>query len=296
MGSALTCVCVCFGPHAIVSPSLLSNDTGGTWSENGQTNTDTHTLSLSLSISHTHTHTYTHTHTGEATGMLCCIVGEGALSGSRPLDGTLERPNSGAPTRRGGGGVRKPRASQWPPTGWLSVCVRERLVASRWFIRVWNQRCICLSPVSRQVLDQDNFSPIPVSTEDEYKHYTSQFPMQDPDLDKVETERTNEQHVKERKTPPSGRFSFVNVVRTKKMKQKGLKMNMNKSRHENIKRSWNNICFSWNFKKILKLKCQVKQIMKFIFPGKKRNHEINKNMSWNQPLFFGMKCTKNHEI
>lgn len=37
----------------------------------------------------------------------------------------------------------------------------------------------------RQVLDQDNFSPIPVSTEDEYKHYTSQFPMQDPDLDKL---------------------------------------------------------------------------------------------------------------
>ncbi|TNN24436.1 Exocyst complex component 6B [Liparis tanakae] len=44
---------------------------------------------------------------------------------------------------------------------------------------------VCLSPVSRQVLDQDNFSPIPVSTEDEYKHYTSQFPMQDPDLDKL---------------------------------------------------------------------------------------------------------------
>ncbi|XP_031706983.1 exocyst complex component 6B isoform X1 [Anarrhichthys ocellatus] len=37
----------------------------------------------------------------------------------------------------------------------------------------------------RQVLDQDNFSPIPVSTEDEYKHYTSQFPMEDPELDKL---------------------------------------------------------------------------------------------------------------
>ncbi|XP_068443869.1 exocyst complex component 6B [Clinocottus analis] len=37
----------------------------------------------------------------------------------------------------------------------------------------------------RQVLDQDNFSPIPVSTEQEYKHYTSQFPMQDPELDKL---------------------------------------------------------------------------------------------------------------
>uniref|UniRef100_A0A8C3AE65 Exocyst complex component n=1 Tax=Cyclopterus lumpus TaxID=8103 RepID=A0A8C3AE65_CYCLU len=37
----------------------------------------------------------------------------------------------------------------------------------------------------RQVLDQDNFSPIPVSTEEEYKHYTSQFPVQDPELDKL---------------------------------------------------------------------------------------------------------------
>uniref|UniRef100_A0A8C3ADB7 Exocyst complex component n=1 Tax=Cyclopterus lumpus TaxID=8103 RepID=A0A8C3ADB7_CYCLU len=31
----------------------------------------------------------------------------------------------------------------------------------------------------------DNFSPIPVSTEEEYKHYTSQFPVQDPELDKL---------------------------------------------------------------------------------------------------------------
>ncbi|XP_067436618.1 exocyst complex component 6B isoform X5 [Thunnus thynnus] len=37
----------------------------------------------------------------------------------------------------------------------------------------------------RQVLDQDNYSPIPVSTEQEYKHYTSQFPLQDPELDKL---------------------------------------------------------------------------------------------------------------
>ncbi|KAM8897263.1 LOW QUALITY PROTEIN: exocyst complex component 6B [Spinachia spinachia] len=37
----------------------------------------------------------------------------------------------------------------------------------------------------RQVLDQDNFSPIPVSTEEEYKHYTAQFPLQDPELDKL---------------------------------------------------------------------------------------------------------------
>nr|XP_061810642.1 exocyst complex component 6B-like isoform X4 [Nerophis lumbriciformis] len=37
----------------------------------------------------------------------------------------------------------------------------------------------------RQVLDQDNFSPIPVSTEQEYRHYMSQFPLQDPELEKL---------------------------------------------------------------------------------------------------------------
>ncbi|XP_056156047.1 exocyst complex component 6B isoform X2 [Lampris incognitus] len=37
----------------------------------------------------------------------------------------------------------------------------------------------------RQILDQDNYSPIPVATEEEYKHYTSQFPLQDPELDKL---------------------------------------------------------------------------------------------------------------
>uniref|UniRef100_A0A8D3DXW8 Exocyst complex component n=1 Tax=Scophthalmus maximus TaxID=52904 RepID=A0A8D3DXW8_SCOMX len=35
------------------------------------------------------------------------------------------------------------------------------------------------------VLDQDNYSPIPVSTEQEYRHYTSQFPQQDPELEKL---------------------------------------------------------------------------------------------------------------
>uniref|UniRef100_A0A667Z0X3 Exocyst complex component n=1 Tax=Myripristis murdjan TaxID=586833 RepID=A0A667Z0X3_9TELE len=37
----------------------------------------------------------------------------------------------------------------------------------------------------RQVLDQDNYSPIPVASEQEYRHYTSQFPLQDPELDKL---------------------------------------------------------------------------------------------------------------
>uniref|UniRef100_A0A8K9UFW1 Exocyst complex component n=1 Tax=Oncorhynchus mykiss TaxID=8022 RepID=A0A8K9UFW1_ONCMY len=35
------------------------------------------------------------------------------------------------------------------------------------------------------VLDQDNFSPIPVATEEEYRQFTSQFPFQDPELDKL---------------------------------------------------------------------------------------------------------------
>ncbi|TKS93021.1 Exocyst complex component 6B [Collichthys lucidus] len=37
----------------------------------------------------------------------------------------------------------------------------------------------------RQVLDQDNYSPIPVSTEEEFRHYTLQFPLQDPELEKL---------------------------------------------------------------------------------------------------------------
>ncbi|XP_068611692.1 exocyst complex component 6B [Brachionichthys hirsutus] len=37
----------------------------------------------------------------------------------------------------------------------------------------------------RHVLDLDNYSPIPVSTEQEYKQYSSQFPLQDPELEKL---------------------------------------------------------------------------------------------------------------
>uniref|UniRef100_A0A8C6TD59 Exocyst complex component n=1 Tax=Neogobius melanostomus TaxID=47308 RepID=A0A8C6TD59_9GOBI len=37
----------------------------------------------------------------------------------------------------------------------------------------------------RQALDQDNFSPIPVSTEEEFRHYTALFPLHDPELDKM---------------------------------------------------------------------------------------------------------------
>ncbi|XP_037832652.1 exocyst complex component 6B [Kryptolebias marmoratus] len=37
----------------------------------------------------------------------------------------------------------------------------------------------------RHILDQDNYSPIPVSTEQEYRHYGAQFPLQDPELEKL---------------------------------------------------------------------------------------------------------------
>lgn len=47
-------------------------------------------------------------------------------------------------------------------------------------------------------MDQDNYSPIPVSTEQEYRHYTSQFPLQDPELEKVEGIRKRE-YMRERK-------------------------------------------------------------------------------------------------
>ncbi|XP_024910197.1 exocyst complex component 6B-like isoform X2 [Cynoglossus semilaevis] len=51
--------------------------------------------------------------------------------------------------------------------------IREQYGEKRWNITF------------RQVLDQDNYSPIPVSTEPEYRHYTSQFPLQDPELEKL---------------------------------------------------------------------------------------------------------------
>ncbi|MBN3307153.1 exocyst complex component 6B isoform X2 [Amia ocellicauda] len=39
--------------------------------------------------------------------------------------------------------------------------------------------------VFRQILDQDNYSPIPVVSEEEYRHFMGQFPFQDPELDKL---------------------------------------------------------------------------------------------------------------
>ncbi|XP_060792126.1 exocyst complex component 6B isoform X4 [Neoarius graeffei] len=43
-------------------------------------------------------------------------------------------------------------------------------------LKKWNQSF-------RQILDQDNYSPIPTATEEEYRQITSQFPFQDPELD-----------------------------------------------------------------------------------------------------------------
>uniref|UniRef100_A0A4W4HDY2 Exocyst complex component n=1 Tax=Electrophorus electricus TaxID=8005 RepID=A0A4W4HDY2_ELEEL len=37
----------------------------------------------------------------------------------------------------------------------------------------------------RQILDQDNYSPIPVATQEEYRRIAGQFPFQDPELEKV---------------------------------------------------------------------------------------------------------------
>uniref|UniRef100_A0A4W4HM97 Exocyst complex component n=2 Tax=Electrophorus electricus TaxID=8005 RepID=A0A4W4HM97_ELEEL len=37
----------------------------------------------------------------------------------------------------------------------------------------------------RQILDQDNYSPIPVATQEEYRRIAGQFPFQDPELEKM---------------------------------------------------------------------------------------------------------------
>ncbi|XP_015199336.1 exocyst complex component 6B isoform X1 [Lepisosteus oculatus] len=45
-------------------------------------------------------------------------------------------------------------------------------------LKKWNQ-------VFREILDQDNYSPIPVSSEEEYRRIVGQFPFQDPELEKL---------------------------------------------------------------------------------------------------------------
>ncbi|XP_065104847.1 exocyst complex component 6B isoform X1 [Paramisgurnus dabryanus] len=45
-------------------------------------------------------------------------------------------------------------------------------------LKKWNQSF-------RQILDQDNYSPIPVASLEEYQRITGQFPFQDPELDKM---------------------------------------------------------------------------------------------------------------
>uniref|UniRef100_A0A9J7X0N1 Exocyst complex component n=2 Tax=Cyprinus carpio carpio TaxID=630221 RepID=A0A9J7X0N1_CYPCA len=45
-------------------------------------------------------------------------------------------------------------------------------------LKKWNQSF-------RQILDQDNYSPIPVASPEEYQRIACQFPFQDPELDKI---------------------------------------------------------------------------------------------------------------
>ncbi|CAM4520594.1 unnamed protein product [Leuciscus chuanchicus] len=45
-------------------------------------------------------------------------------------------------------------------------------------LKKWNQSF-------RQILDQDNYSPIPVTSSEEYQRIAGQFPFQDPELDKM---------------------------------------------------------------------------------------------------------------
>uniref|UniRef100_A0A672RF49 Exocyst complex component n=1 Tax=Sinocyclocheilus grahami TaxID=75366 RepID=A0A672RF49_SINGR len=45
-------------------------------------------------------------------------------------------------------------------------------------LKKWNQSF-------RQILDQDNYSPIPVASREEYQRIAGQFPFQDPELDKM---------------------------------------------------------------------------------------------------------------
>jgi hypothetical protein len=41
--------------------------------------------------------------------------------------------------------------------------------------------------LNRDIFEEDNYSPIPIVSEEEYKIVISKFPFQDPDLEKVQT-------------------------------------------------------------------------------------------------------------
>ncbi len=61
------------------------------------------------------------------------------------------------------------------------------LPSGLWSVHLWSQvffpsHLFCLF---RQILDQDNYSPIPVASPEEYQRIAGQFPFQDPELDKV---------------------------------------------------------------------------------------------------------------
>lgn len=40
--------------------------------------------------------------------------------------------------------------------------------------------------LNRDIFEEDNYSPIPIVNEEEYKIVISKFPFQDPDLEKVQ--------------------------------------------------------------------------------------------------------------
>lgn len=42
----------------------------------------------------------------------------------------------------------------------------------------------------REIFESDNYSPIPVETEEEYKLVTSRFPFHDPEIEKVTKTKT----------------------------------------------------------------------------------------------------------
>lgn len=165
MGSTLTrlcsfiswCVCVCLASHAIVSPSLLSNDTSGTWTESGQTNT--HSLSFPLSFAlfltdrHArawHKHTNTHKESHRNVVLYCWREGALRFTASPWNVGTSELWSASKKLgvlREGRGGKKTSRITM-TPNGmivFIYVCEKER-------VRGWGQLTDSCWPLSEFIL------------------------------------------------------------------------------------------------------------------------------------------------
>lgn len=52
---------------------------------------------------------------------------------------------------------------------------------------------LCFLCWNRDIFEQDNYSPIPVETEEEYKAVVSRFPFHDAEIEKVCQTLTNDQ-------------------------------------------------------------------------------------------------------